>query len=76
VRALLWPLFPRSAWALPATVLEGTTGDGAALASFVWSTWSQPATVVADTTGVGAALASVRTVGVASCSHCGGVHYS
>jgi hypothetical protein len=33
VRALLWPLFPRSAWAQPSTVVAVTTGEGAALAS-------------------------------------------
>ena len=32
-RALLWPLFDWSAWDQPATVLEGTTFEGAALAS-------------------------------------------
>jgi hypothetical protein len=33
VRALLWPLFVRSAWAQPATVVAGTTGKGASLAT-------------------------------------------
>jgi hypothetical protein len=33
MKALLRPLFARSAWAQPATVEEGTTGEGAALAS-------------------------------------------
>jgi hypothetical protein len=33
VRALLWPLFARSAWAQSATVLAGTTSEAAALAS-------------------------------------------
>jgi hypothetical protein len=33
VRALLRPLFPRSAWARPATVLAGTRDKGAALSS-------------------------------------------
>jgi hypothetical protein len=33
VRALLWPLFSRSAWAQPATVVAGTTGEGASVAS-------------------------------------------
>jgi hypothetical protein len=33
VRVLLWPLFSRSAWAKPATVVTGTAGEGAALAS-------------------------------------------
>jgi hypothetical protein len=32
VRAKLWPLFHRSAWAEPASVLAGTTGEGAELA--------------------------------------------
>jgi hypothetical protein len=34
VRALLWPLFDRSAWDQPTTVVAVTTCDGAALASF------------------------------------------
>jgi hypothetical protein len=34
VRALFWPLFDRSSWAQPDTLMEGTTGVGAALASF------------------------------------------
>jgi hypothetical protein len=33
VRALVWPLFARSAWAQPATVVAGTIGEGPALAS-------------------------------------------
>jgi hypothetical protein len=33
VRALLWPLFAPSAWAQPATVVAGTTGKDAAVAS-------------------------------------------
>jgi hypothetical protein len=33
VSVLLWPLFARSAWAQTATVVAGTTGEGAALAS-------------------------------------------
>jgi hypothetical protein len=36
VRTLLWPLIAWSAWAQPATVVAGTTGEGSALAS-VWS---------------------------------------
>jgi hypothetical protein len=31
LRALLWPLFALSWWAQPATVMEGTTGEGAGL---------------------------------------------
>jgi hypothetical protein len=30
---VLWPIFSRSAWAQPATVLLGTTSEGAILAS-------------------------------------------
>jgi hypothetical protein len=33
VRALLWPMFAGSAWALTANMVAGTTGEGAALAS-------------------------------------------
>ena len=35
VRALFWPLFARSSLAQAATVVAGTTGEGAALASFL-----------------------------------------
>jgi hypothetical protein len=33
VRTLIWPLFDRSTWAQPDTVLAGTTVEGAILAS-------------------------------------------
>jgi hypothetical protein len=33
VRALLWPLLARSAWAKPAKVMAGTTGESTAVAS-------------------------------------------
>jgi hypothetical protein len=33
VRALLWPVVAWSAWAKKGTVVKGTTGEGAALAS-------------------------------------------
>jgi hypothetical protein len=33
VRALLWPLFARTAWSQTATVVADTTVEGAALAS-------------------------------------------
>ena len=33
MRALLWPLLARLAWAQPQTVVAGTSGEGAALAS-------------------------------------------
>ena len=73
-RALLWPLFARSAWAQPAIVLAGTKVEGAALASISWSAWALPATVLAGTTVEGAPLASVRLFGEASGRHCGGGH--
>jgi hypothetical protein len=46
---LLWPLFARSAWAHSATVVDSTTGEGAALAQFARSAWDQSATVVSGT---------------------------
>jgi hypothetical protein len=33
VKALIWPLFDRSAWGQPATVVADTTGEGAGLVS-------------------------------------------
>jgi hypothetical protein len=36
VSALLWTLFARSVLAQPATVMAGTTGEGADLASVRW----------------------------------------
>jgi hypothetical protein len=33
VSVLLWPLFPLSAWAQPATVVAGTTGEDSDLAT-------------------------------------------
>jgi hypothetical protein len=44
VRALLWA---RSAWAQPATVVAGTKGQGAALASVRLLVWAKPVTSVA-----------------------------
>jgi hypothetical protein len=32
---MLWPLLAWSAWSHPVTVIMGTTGEGAALASFL-----------------------------------------
>jgi hypothetical protein len=66
VRALLWPLFPRSAWDQPATVLTGTTGEGAALASVHLVGVGSASHSVAGTTVEGAALASVLSVSVGS----------
>jgi hypothetical protein len=50
VRALLWPPFALSASAQPATVVEGTTGQGLFWPLFPRSAWAEPATVMADTT--------------------------
>jgi hypothetical protein len=72
MRALLLPLFYRSAWAQPATVVAGTTVDGAALASVRWLGLCQPATVVVGTRVEGASLISVRFIGEGSASHSGG----
>jgi hypothetical protein len=74
VRALLWPLIASSAWAQPATLLEGTKCEGADLALFAWSAWDQTPTVVEGTTDEGSALDSVRSDCVGSASHCGGWH--
>jgi hypothetical protein len=34
MRALLWPLFTRSSYAQPATVVAGSTGEGVPMSSF------------------------------------------
>jgi hypothetical protein len=44
VRALLWPLFDRSAWAHAASVVADTTGGALLWPLFAWSAWAQPAT--------------------------------
>jgi hypothetical protein len=72
MRALLWPLFARSAWAQADTVVLGTTGEALLRPLIARSALVMPATVVAGTIGEGAALASDRLVGVDSASHCGG----
>ena len=36
MRPLFWPLFARSAWAQPATVVAGTTVEGTTLASVLF----------------------------------------
>jgi hypothetical protein len=76
VRALLWGLFDRPTFAQTTTVLAGTPGEGAGLASVRLKVLAQPATVVSDTTSEGAAMASFRLVGVASASHFGGCYDS
>jgi hypothetical protein len=76
VRVPLCSLFHQSAWAQPASVLDGTTGKVAALASVSSVGVGSTATAVAGTTGDGSALAPVCLVGMGSTSHCGGRHDS
>jgi hypothetical protein len=61
VSTLITPVFVASAWAQPATVVEGKAGEDAS-----------QATVVAGTTAEGAALACVPMFDVGSDSQCGG----
>ena len=74
MRGLLWPVFARSAWAQPFTLVADPTCEGADLAYVLLVVVVHPTTVVAGTTDEGAALASGRLVGVGSASHCGGAH--
>jgi hypothetical protein len=76
MRALLWPLFAWSAWAQLATVLAGTSGESAVLASSRLFGMGSASQCGGGTIGEGAALASVRFVGVGSASHCGDGHES
>jgi hypothetical protein len=69
VRTLLWPLFARSAWAQPATVMEGTTNEGADLDSVHLVGVGAASHCVEGTTCEGAALASVGLVSVGSATH-------
>jgi hypothetical protein len=65
VRALLWPLFAISAWDELATMMAGTTVDGARLATvLLYGVGS--VNMVTGTTRVCAALASVLLAGVGS----------
>jgi hypothetical protein len=68
VRALLWPLFARSTWAQPGTVVAGTI----IWPLFARSARAKPGSVVSCTTGEGAGLATVRSIGVGSDRLCGG----
>jgi hypothetical protein len=74
VRALLWPLFARSAWAHPATVCRERQVRALLWPLFPPSAWAQPATVLAGMTGEGAGLASVCSFGVGTYNHCDGGH--
>jgi hypothetical protein len=64
MRAPLWALFPRSAWAQPGSVVASTKGEGATLASVRLCAWAQPANLVSLTADDVAALPSVLSVGV------------
>jgi hypothetical protein len=74
VKAMLWHPIACLAWAQPATVWAGTTGESAALASV--------RSVVVDSASQcdggydieGAALSSFHSVDFGSVSHCGGGH--
>jgi hypothetical protein len=72
VRALLMPLFARSASTQPSSVVLSTNGEGGFWPLFARSACAQAASEVTNTTGEDAALATVRLVGVGSASHCGG----
>jgi hypothetical protein len=64
VRAQLWPLFALSAWTEPATVVAGSTVEGATLASVHSVGLGSTSFVMAGTKCQGEVLASVRSVGV------------
>jgi hypothetical protein len=70
VKPLQLTVFARWSWAQPATVLAGTTGEGAALASFR----SLSVGSAFHCGGGHYSLASVRYVGMGSASHCGDWH--
>jgi hypothetical protein len=72
VRALLCPLFARSAWAQPAILMAGTKFEGAALASVRFVGVGSASHLMVCTTCDGAAPTSDRFVDVGSASHCGG----
>jgi hypothetical protein len=72
VRALSWLLFSLSAWAQPATVFAGTTGERAALACVRSVGVGTASHCGVGDSGLGAPLASVRKVVLGSGSHCGG----
>jgi hypothetical protein len=69
VRALLWPLFARSACDQASTMVKGTTGEGAVHASDRLVGLGSDSHCVSGTTSDGVALASVRSVVVGSGSH-------
>ena len=74
MRALLWPLFARSAWGQPAYVLVRTKDEGAAVASVLSVDVVSASPCVGGTTDEGAACVTVFSVGEGSGIHCGGGH--
>jgi hypothetical protein len=72
MRALVWPLFAWWSRDHTATVVAGTTGEVAALASVCLVGMGSASKCSGGTKGEAAALASVRWVGVGSDSHYGG----
>jgi hypothetical protein len=70
--ALMWPLFAWSSGSQPATVVAGTIGEGAILASVHFSVVGSASHCGGEHEGEGTALASARFVGVFSAIHgCG-----
>jgi hypothetical protein len=74
VSALFWPLYSRTAWAQPATVVAVTMCESLFWPLFARLVWAQPTTMLAGTKGEGAAVVCVRSVGVSSASLCVGEH--
>jgi hypothetical protein len=72
VRALLWCLIVRSAWARPAPVVVARHVRALLWRLLARSAWLDAATVVAGMSGEGAALASVSLFGDGTASNCGG----
>jgi hypothetical protein len=74
VRALLKPLFARSAWAQPASVLAGMPDEGAALASVRLVDKGLGSRCGGGQHRSRRCLVCVRLVGVGPAIHCGGGH--
>jgi hypothetical protein len=74
LRALLWPLFDLSSWALPDTGVAARKVRGMLCLLFLCSAWAHPGPLVSGTTKEGAALHSVHLVVVGSDRQCVGGH--
>ena len=74
MRALLWPLFDRSAWAQPATVVAVTIVVDADVATVRSVGVGSASHYVGGATVHGAAQNSVRLLGLGSAIHCDGAH--